>query len=270
MSRSSSYVIRGGLEGRERLRVIARILHASSTSLFDRCGLRDGLHCLDAGCGGGDATLELARRVAPGGTVVGLDIDEHKIRIARDEARQQGIANIDFRAWDVRETPAPAAFDFIYARFLLTHLSDPADAVGAFREQLRPGGILCVEDVDFGGYFTHPESDAFLRYHQLYCATVTRRGGDPNIGPRLPSLMKRAGFHDIAVTVVQPMGMEGEVKLISPLTLENIAGAVLQEGLASQAEIDGLVRALYALAADPHTLAGLPRIFQVWGRRAAG
>jgi ubiquinone/menaquinone biosynthesis C-methylase UbiE len=266
MSQSNSYVIRGGLEGRERLRVLARVMHASSTALFDRCGLRDGLHCLDAGCGGGDATLELARRVAPSGTVVGIDVDEDKIRIARDETRQQGIANADFRVADVRETPGPPAFDFVYARFLLTHLGDPAGAVGAFHERLRPGGVLCVEDIDFSGHFTHPESDAFLRYHELYCATVTRRGGDPNIGPRLPALMKRAGFHDITVTVVQPMAMEGEAKLISPLTLENIAGAVLEQGLASQAEIDELVRALYAFAADPHTLAGLPRIFQVWGR----
>ena len=267
MSRSNSYVIRGGLEGRERLRVLARIMHASSASLFDRCGLRDGVHCLDAGCGGGDATLELARRVAPNGTVVGVDIDEQKIRIARDEARQQGFANADFRVSDVRDVPGPPAFDFAYARFLLTHLSDPAGAVGALHGQLRPGGILCVEDIDFSGHFTHPESAAFLRYHTLYCATVTRRGGDPNVGPRLPALLQRAGFHDVTVTVVQPMALQGEAKFISPLTLENIAGAILEDGLASQAEIDQLVRALYAFAADPHTLAGMPRIFQVWGRR---
>lgn len=64
-----------GLEGRERLRVLARVMHASSMSLFDRLGLSDGLACLDVGCGGGDATLELARRVGPRGTVVGVDID---------------------------------------------------------------------------------------------------------------------------------------------------------------------------------------------------
>lgn len=61
MTESSQYVIRGGVEGRERLRILSRVMHDSSTSLFDRLGLRDGLRCLDAGCGGGDTTLGPSR-----------------------------------------------------------------------------------------------------------------------------------------------------------------------------------------------------------------
>jgi len=264
---SQHYAIRGGLEGRERLRVLARVMHASSMSLFDRLGLRDGLTCLDVGCGGGDATLELARRVAPSGMVVGVDIDETKLQLARTEAAQQALSNVEFRLADIRETCAPATCDIVYARFLLTHLSDPAGTVSAFYKHLRPGGSLAVEDIDCNGHFTYPESKAFRRYHELYCATVVRRGGDPNIGPRLPGLLKQAGFEDVGVAIVQPIGMEGEVKLMNPLTMENITGAVLADGLASQEEIDAVVRELYAFAADPHTLAGTPRVVQVWGRR---
>jgi hypothetical protein len=51
------------------------------------------------------------------------------------------------------------------------------------------------------------------------------------------------------------------------LTLENIAGAVLADGLASQEEIDEVARELYEFAAAPDTLAGTPRIIQAWGRR---
>jgi 2-polyprenyl-3-methyl-5-hydroxy-6-metoxy-1,4-benzoquinol methylase len=86
MADSTHYVIRGGLEGRERLRVLGRVMRTSSMLLFDRLGLRDGITCLDVGCGGGDATLELAHRVAPAGRVVGVDIDETKLQIARAEA----------------------------------------------------------------------------------------------------------------------------------------------------------------------------------------
>jgi len=269
MTDSTHYVIRGGLEGRERLRVLGRIMRPNSMALFDRCDLRDGLACLDAGCGGGDVSLELARRVGPTGTVVGLDIDETKLRIARAEATEQGVANVDFRASDVRETASAPAFDVVYARFLLTHLEDPAGTVAEFHRRLRPGGRLVVEDIDFSGHLTHPDSKAFRRYYELYCATVRRRGGDPNIGPRLPALLKGAGFHDIRVSVVQPLALEGEAKIISALTLENISGAVLQDGLASQSEIDALVRELYDFAADPSTLAGMPRVFQVVGRAGA-
>lgn len=267
MADANHYAIRGGIEGRERLRILARVMHASSMSLLDRLGLRDGLTCLDVGCGGGDVTLELARRVAPHGKAVGVDIDETKLQIARAEAQQQGITDVEFRALDIRQAASVPDFDIVYARFLLTHLSDPAGAVNALYQQLRPGGMIGIEDIDFSGHFIYPESQAFQRYHELYCKTVTNRGGDPNIGPRLPALLKASGFADIGVAVAQPIGLQGEVKLLNPLTMENIANAILADGLAAQAEIDEVVRELYQFAADPNTLAGVPRVVQVWGRR---
>jgi hypothetical protein len=63
--------------------------------------------------------------------------------------------------------------------------------------------------------------------------------------------------------------MEGEVKLVAGLTLENIAGAILAEGLAARPQIDALLSELHAFAADSSTLMSLPRVFQVWGRRPA-
>jgi hypothetical protein len=72
---------------------------------------------------------------------------------------------------------------------------------------------------------------------------VSRRGGDPNIGPRLPLLLTDGGFEKVEMTIVQPVGTKGEVKLMNPITLENIADAILQDGLAAWQEIDTLVSA---------------------------
>jgi ubiquinone/menaquinone biosynthesis C-methylase UbiE len=269
MTDSSQYVIRGGVEGRERLRILSRVMHDSSTSLFDRLGLRNGLRCLDVGCGGGDTTLELARRVGPGGSAVGFDIDQVKLDIARKESLQQGLGNVDFQACDVCTLDWESQFDVAYSRFLLTHLKAPGAAVAAIYRTLRPGGVFAVEDIDFSGHFIYPESRAFRRYHELYCATVSRRGGDPDIGLRLASLLKQAGFQEIGMHVVQPIAMQGEVKLLSPLTMENISDAVMADGLATRAEIDQVVRELYEFAADPNTVGGVPRVVQAWGRRPA-
>ena len=96
---------------------------------------------------------------------------------------------------------------------------------------------------------------------------VRHRGGDPDIGPRLPLLLKGRGFTDIGVNVVQPVACEGEVKLINALTMENIADAVLEDKLASREEIDSIVRDLYDYAANPATIAGTPRIIQSWGQK---
>ena len=269
MTTKIEYAIRGGIAGRERLRILARTLHTGTSALFDRLGVGAGLRCLDAGCGGGDVTLELARRVCPRGQVLGVDLDQAKLELARKEAAEQGLENVEFRTLDIRNAEAGADFDLVYARFLLTHLADPAGAIAAFGRALRPGGLLIVEDIDFKGNFAWPETAAFRRYCELYYAVVRPRGGDPDIGPRLPILLADGGFAQIDMHVVQPMAIQGDEKLINPITLENIADAILQDGLATRQEIDALIHELYAFAADPRTVAGLARVIQVWGRRSA-
>jgi len=265
------YAIRGGAAGRERLRILSRVMYASTTSLFDRLGINDGLLCFDIGCGGGDVTLEFARRIGPRGMAIGADVDETKLDIARREADALGIRNVEFRYFDIRSTEndISSVFDVVYARFLLTHLDDPSRAVAAFYHYLRPGGLAIVEDIDFNGHFTYPESKAFQRYRELYCEVVRKRGGDPNIGPRLPILLADGGLEKVEMTIVQPAGIEGDVKFMTAVTLENIADAVLEDGLASRQEIDGLIQELTRFAENPRTVAGLPRIVQAWGRRPA-
>jgi SAM-dependent methyltransferase len=262
------YVIRGGVEGRERLRILARVMQPTIRSLFDRVQIGAGMACLDVGCGGGDVTLELARRVGPEGRVVGWDIDETKLGLARREAEEQGLGNVDFRLSDIGHSEAEREFDAVYARFLLTHLQDPAGALAGMRQMLRPGGVAIVEDIDFTGYFCHPPAAALLRYVELYTQAVRRRGGDANIGPRLPGLLLDAGFEGVQMNVLQPAGLDGEVKLINPITMETIADCVLSEGLATRSEIDKIVDELYELARDSKTVVSLPRVVQTWGYRA--
>jgi len=160
-------------------------------------------------------------------------------------------------------------FDVVFSRFVLTHLPDPLATLTHMVRRLRPGGLAIVEDIDFRGHFCHPDNWAFRRYVELYIETVRGRGADANIGPRLPSLLRAAGCDGVAVQVVQPAGLTGEVKLIAAITMENIADAVLAEQLATHAEIDRLVDELHAIAADDQTLISLPRIVQAWGRRDA-
>src|SRR6476660_7355285 len=106
MTTKIEYAIRGGVAGRERLRILARTLHAGTSALFDRLGVGAGLRCLDVGCGGGDVTFELARRVGPRGWVVGVDIDAAKLDLARQDAAAEGMANVEFRMLDIRTAEA--------------------------------------------------------------------------------------------------------------------------------------------------------------------
>jgi SAM-dependent methyltransferase len=221
--------------------------------------------CLDVGCGGGDVTFELADLVGPKGRVVGWDIDEAKLELARREAAETQYDNVEFRLLDIGESDGAPEFDVVYARFLLTHLVDPAGALARMLRLVQPNGLVILEDIDFTGYFCHPYSAAFWRYIELYTQTARRRGGDPNIGPRLPGMLLEAGIEQVQINVVQRAAFDGEVKIINPLTMENIVDSVLAEGLASKAELDTLIDELYEFSRNPRTIASIPRIVQAWG-----
>jgi predicted O-methyltransferase YrrM len=266
MTGTSTYVIRGGPQGRERLRVVARVMWPTTAALFERVGVAADARVLDLGCGGGDVTMALAA-MAPDGRVVGTDVDDAKLDLAREEAAAAGLEHVELRVHDVLAPPeGDERFDLVYARFLLTHLPDPAAALANVRALLAPGGAVVVEDIDFTGHFCHPRSEAFWRYVQLYSDAVRARGCDPDIGPRLPSLLRDAGFADVGMHVVQPAGFEGEVKLLAPITLEAIADAVLAADLISAAELERTVDELYRFAEQEGTVLSIPRVVQAWGR----
>lgn len=261
------YVIRGGRNGRERLRILARIMQPATLSLFERVGIPRDVVCLDVGCGGGDVTFDLARLVGAGGRVVGTDIDAIKLELARSEADQAQLSNVEFQLSDISESKGSQEFDVVYARFVLTHLKDPAGALARMRQLLRPGGTVIIEDIDFTGHFCYPDCAAFWRYIELYTRVVHASGGDPNIGPRLPLLLVNAGFDCVQMNVVQPSGIKGEVKLIGPVTLENIAATIQAEGLASKEEIDKVISELFEFGRDERTVMSMPRVVQAWGNR---
>ncbi len=261
------YLIRGGLEGRERLRVLARVMRPTTLPLLERAGVTSGMRCLDVGCGGGDVTFDLASLVGVTGSVVGVDVDATKVDLARGDASHGQLSNVEFRVTDLTDGLGEEQYDVVYARFVLTHLRDPEGGVEVMRRALRPGGRLVVEDIDFRGSFCDPENADFRRYEEIYVETARRNGGDPHIAVRLPSMLVAAGFRGVQPHVVQPAALDGEVKLLPALTLENIAATAMRHGVATGAEVDRLVDALYAVARDPGTFVGNPRMVQVWGTK---
>ncbi len=88
----SQYVIRGGREGYERLQLLARARRGDTLALLEHVGVPNGARCLDLGCGGGEVTFELARLAGPGGHVVGVDMDEIKLDLARAAPRRSGAS----------------------------------------------------------------------------------------------------------------------------------------------------------------------------------
>src|SRR5262249_44954371 len=118
------YALRGGARGAERLRLLASVKWPTTKSLLERVGLRHGMNCLDVGCGIGAVTLKLAEMVGPSGQVVGLDLDEGCLALARQEAQRLGLS-AEFRIGSATDLQETAVHDLVFGRFVLTHLREP-------------------------------------------------------------------------------------------------------------------------------------------------
>jgi len=135
----------------------ARVLdrHAAFTQ-----HLRPGMRLLDAGCGPGSVTMELAALVAPG-EVVGVDSDAAILARATAllaERRFNGLP-VRFERGDIYSLPYPdASFDAVWSQFVFCHLREPVTAMREIRRVLRPGGVFGVMDPDHTLVLFEPES----------------------------------------------------------------------------------------------------------------
>lgn len=263
----SSYIIKGGEEGRARLSVLARVLAPTTEALLDRFEPMSGLTIMDAGCGGGDVSFELAQRAGSGGRVIGFDLDETKLAAAREEAGRRSVRHVEFHRSSVMEAWPAEQADLAYVRFVLTHIPVPEALLFRAMQALSPGGMIVVEDIDFAGHFCEPDCDAFYRYTELYETAAKRRGADAFIGRRLARMLEIAGFADVGSLLVQPYGRDGDMKEVTLMTLAAISDAVVASELATAQEMAELKAELQTFTARPDTVVSLPRIFQAWGRK---
>ena len=265
--RVERYVIRGGERGYERLQLLARERWPGTAALLGRAGLAPGMTTIDLGCGGGNVTMEIARLVAPA-LATGIDMDEVKLALAREAATAAGIANIQFRAMNLHDWHEPAAYDVVYARFVLQHLSQPVQMLRQMWEAVRPGGVVIVEDADFDGWTSYPPSSGLDFFTRTYAQVIRNSGGDHSMARKLYAYFLQAGIGQPDVQVNQPVYVEGEGKTLPLTTLEATADLVVAESIAGRDEVEAALRDLKRLAEDRETLLLGPRIFQLWCRRA--
>ena len=156
---------------------------------------RSGLEALDAGCGTGFLSFELAAR---GHRVTGVDFAPAMIAEARRKATERSLA-VRFEEADAEQLPfGPASFDLVISRHVLWTLPHPQAAIDEWKRVLRPGGRLVIVDSQFDAGATPPAAQN-ARTSPEYAAIGDRlpfMGGRPR--EEIEALLKVHGLVNVA------------------------------------------------------------------------
>jgi demethylmenaquinone methyltransferase/2-methoxy-6-polyprenyl-1,4-benzoquinol methylase len=164
--------------------------HRWRARAVDRADLGAGDAALDVCCGTGDLTLELARRVGPGGRVVGSDFAERMLDLAREKPVPAGGAKPIFEWADALELPYDdASFDAVTVGFGVRNLSDLDRGVREMTRVLEPGGRLVILEITQP---TRPPLSTFFSvWFDRLVPLIGRAAGDSAAYSYLPESVKR-------------------------------------------------------------------------------
>jgi SAM-dependent methyltransferase len=215
--------------------------------LLDRAAARVGEIVLDIGCGCGATSIALARRVAPGGCVLGIDVSSLMLERARQLA-PQGLP-VDFALADATVYPfEPGRADLLFSRFGVMFFADPVESFANMRCGLRSGArvvFACWREPRENPWLLLPLQEAYRHVPRL-----------PDVGPEDPGPFSFAAEHRVH-GILEPAGFRAielepidlSLDLANGRGLDAAVDAALGIGPASRA-LDGQPTALRAAAAE--------------------
>jgi SAM-dependent methyltransferase len=235
---------------------------------------RPGESILDIGCGGGETTLDLARAVAPDGTVVGVDISAGVLAFA--QAAAEGCERVRFIQADAQLFPFErSSFDAGFSRFGVMFFADTVAAFANIRRSLRPNGRLSF--VCWRGLEENPLDIVPLRAASAHLPPQPAQ--DPNApGPfafanpdRVRGILEAAGFVDVEITACDEQVGSGDLDtMLAVCSRVGALGRILRENPELRAATLPAVRSALAAHDGPDGVRLKAATWVVTARAAAG
>ncbi len=252
-----------------RLQRQADELFPQSTALVDRTALGPGGTCIDVGCGPRGILDLLADRVGPEGSVVGVDADPKHVAMAAQMAADRNLDWVSIVHADARSTGLPSSsFDVVHGRTILITVPEPLELVVEMTRLAKPGGWVIGLEPDVEPSICHPSHPAYERLGAMFPVVFSRNGADWRVGRRVAELYRAAGLVDIQMDVRAEVYPKGHTRrTIRVDLLRSMRPFIVELGLATDSELDGLFSEALAHLDDPDVII-MPSVnFAVSGRK---
>jgi SAM-dependent methyltransferase len=163
--------------------------------------LREGEVVLDLGSGGGIDVLLSARRVGPTGKAYGLDMTDDMLELARRNAAEAGVSNVEFLRGRIEEIPLPSnSVDVIISNCVVNLSGDKRRVIEEAFRVLKPAGRFAVSDVVVQGELPADVK----RSMELWVGCVAGAVSDSEFG----ELLSAAGFVNPSVEFTRTYELE--------------------------------------------------------------
>ena len=217
---------------------------------MDQADLRAGQAVLDIGCGCGDSSLELARRVAPRGRVCGVDLSQPMLDWAAKRAGREPELAVAFERGDVQIAEfEPASFNRAFSRFGVMFFEDSITAFGNIRGALEPDGrltFICWRPLDLNPWMAIPIEIAcrFVAPPEPMAPGVPGPFGLAD-DTRTKRILEDAGYRNVAI-----QSLDEDFYVSGPGTVEAAVTHCISMGPVARlvAEVDSDIRAVVASA----------------------
>lgn len=222
--------------------------------LWQRGGLGAGAQVLDAGCGPGFATLDLAARVGTQGHVTAFDRTPQYLQHLEQQLEAHKISNVTLKQGMLDNIELPAAsFDFIFTKMVLLFVSDLDRVVAEFMRLLKADGKLLISDLAAYWQVSPPNpaiEKVIARGRQHFCDN----GANPETARILPYTLSKGGFKLEMLTPEIKIDRPGS-DLWRSLTLlyESALPIYIDEGIISPAEADLFQQEIEKMSKDAGT-----------------
>jgi SAM-dependent methyltransferase len=247
--------------------MLAPLMHTA----LDRTSPAAGERVLDIGCGCGATLLALADRVAPTGSVFGVDISAPMLARARERIEGRRLANVATTQSDAATHAfAPGAFDLAFSRFGVMFFDDPTGAFANIRTALAGAGRLAF------ACWTAPQDNPWL--------TVPMAAASPHLPPqpetdphapgpfafadpdRVRGILTRAGYAAVDIarhTMSMRIGGPGETEQAARFAVDSgpVARLVAGAGADARAAAERAILAEFQRLASP---SGIELAGSVW------